>query len=328
MGIREIAQEANVSLTTVSRVLNSSHLVNEETRQKVLAVAKKQQYEKNNLFDFAHDFEEIAVIMPNITNSFFARILQGIGLQALKQNFIINLQFSDDDIQKEKKAIDFIVQKKIKGLIFIKCKDSDQGSMENLKTIDKFNIPFVLIDRDFQDSSYSGVFLSNANAVYDSMQLLISKGLKHVVIMGGYVHSPNSKQRLDGYKKALLDNGLEFCEDDVYDGDFSVASGYEICTKILAKKPLPDVIFSLTNELTIGAIEAINASKFTLHEDIKLFSFNKLDTHYVNTLFDISYIEHKVELMGERSIEILKSKFVGTDGSIREILPYEIHYKG
>lgn len=328
MGIREIAKEAKVSLTTVSRVLNNSNLVNSETKKRVLAVAKKQQYEKNNLFDFRDDFDEIAVIMPDITNSFFSRILQGIGIQGDKHNFIINLQLSYDDAKKERKAIEFIVQKKIKGLILIRCKDDDKESLKNVQLVEKFNIPLVLIDRDFQEKSCSGIFLSNANAVYDSICLLLKNSLYDIAVLGGDIKSLNSKQRLDGYKKALSDYGLEYREENIYDGDFSIASGYKICSEILKQKKLPDVIFSLTNELTIGAIQAIKEQGLVLNKDIKIFSFNKLDTIYINTLFDISYIEHQVELMGERSVAILKSKLVGTDGSIREILPYTIYYKG
>lgn len=328
MGIKEIAKEANVSISTVSRVLNGSALVNLETKQKVLSVVKKQQYEKNNLFELKNDFDEIAVIMPDITNSFFSRILQGIGLQADKQKFIINLQLSYDDTTKERRAIDFLTQKKIEGLILIRCRDNTNEALKNVEILEKFDIPFVLIDRDFHEKSYSGIFLSNANAVYDSIKMLLKMGNKKIAVLAGDINSLNSKQRIDGYKKALADFGELYEKKNIYNGDFSIQSGYKICNEIIAKKELPDVIFSLTNELTIGALIAIKEHGLILNKDIKLFSFNKIDSLHVNTLFDISYIEHQVELMGQRSVEILKSKLMGTDGSIREILPYTIYYKG
>ena len=95
--------------------------------------------------------------------------------------------------------------------------------------------------------------------------------------------------------------------------------------KILELDVLPDAIFSIANQITVGCLKAISEKNLVLGKDIKLFSFNKLDASYIDT-FNISYIEHPVELMGEKSVTILKNKFVGTKGLIREIMTYKIHY--
>ena len=84
-------------------------------------------------------------------------------------------------------------------------------------------------------------------------------------------------------------------------------------------------IFACSNNITVGCIKAIAQKGLVLGKDIKLFSFNKLDDSYINN-FNISYIEHPVQYMGEKSVIILKNKFVGTKGIIREILNYKINY--
>lgn len=326
MGIREIAQEANVSIATVSRVLNNPELVNEQTRSKILQIIKKHEYKKFNDFILKNEIHEIAVIIPKVTNPFFSRLIQGINQEAQRIGFIINLFLTNDEISLEKEAIDLCIKKRIKGVVFIRVKNENDISLENVYKLENNDIPFVLVDRDMESFNYSGVFLSNANAVYDSINLLISKGYKNITVLAGDVESLNSKQRIKGYMRALNDNNIEMNEENILNGDFSIKSGYELTLNLLDKKKLPDVIFSFTNELMIGCIKALKDRNIDLSKDLKLFSFNKLDTSEINILFDISYIEHDVEEMGEKSIKILKNQLVGTKGSIREILDYKIQY--
>lgn len=326
MGIREIAKEAKVSIATVSRVLNTPELVNEDTKNKVLQIAKQQKYKKLNNFLFETDVQEIAVIIPNTINSFFSRILQGINEEAQKFDLIVNLYLTNDDIEKEKEAIEIFIKKRIKGLILIRAKNEDENSLKNLEKLDVNNIPLILVDRDLSNSNYSGIFLSNANAVYESINKLIKDNYKKIAVLIGEKNSLNSKQRFEGYKKALLDNGILFDKQLILSGDFSIESAYDLTLTLLKKDNLPDVIFSFTNELTIGCIKAIRDKNPKLLEKIKIFSFNKLDTTQYSINFDISYIEHKTKLMGKKSVTILKNKLVGTKGTIREILDYEIKY--
>lgn len=326
MGIREIAKEAKVSIATVSRVLNTPELVNEDTKNKVLQIAKQQKYKKLNNFLFETDVQEIAVIIPNTINSFFSRILQGINEEAQKFDLIVNLYLTNDDIEKEKEAIEIFIKKRIKGLILIRAKNEDENSLKNLEKLDVNNIPLILVDRDLSNSNYSGIFLSNANAVYESINKLIKDNYKKIAVLIGEKNSLNSKQRFEGYKKALLDNGILFDKQLILSGDFSIESAYDLTLTLLKKGNLPDVIFSFTNELTIGCIKAIRDKNPKLLEKIKIFSFNKLDTTQYSINFDISYIEHKTKLMGKKSVTILKNKLVGTKGTIREILDYEIKY--
>ena len=202
---------------------------------------------------------------------------------------------------------------------------SEKASFKAVQKLNKYNIPFVLADRDIGESNNSGVFLSNANAVYDATNLLINDGYKKIFIITGPKSSLNSNQRLDGYKEAMNKHGLDVNKSMIFRSDFSSASGMDITTKILQNKELPEAIFSCANKITVGCIKAINEKSLVLGKDIKLFSFNKLDASLINN-FNISYIEHPVEYMGERSVTILKNKFVGTRGVIREILDYNINY--
>ncbi len=326
MGIRKIAALANVSIATVSRVLNTPELVKENTRNKVLKIAQELEYHKyNSSYTPALKKDEIAVIMPDVINSFFARILEGIVKQAKALNLPLNLYLTHDEPEEELLAVDTILQKQTRGVILIRSRNKEKESSKTILKLNKYNIPFVLVDRDISSTNNSGVFLSNANAVYDATNLLLQDGYENISIIAGSKNSLNSNQRLDGYKEALNKHNILSQESNIYRGDFSMQSGLELTREILKKKVFPDAIFSCANEITVGCLKAISEHGLRVGKDIKLFSFNKLDASYLSN-FDISYVEHPVESMGEKSVTILKNKFVGTKGLIREIVNYKIHY--
>ncbi len=326
MGIRTIAEKANVSIATVSRVLNNSELVKQKTREKVIKIAQDLDYKKYNYQLHVEDSsDEIGVIMPNVTNSFFSRILEGICKQSQELELPINLYLTHDDKNNESNMINTIIKRQLKGVILIRAKNQEKSTQKAVRKLNRYKIPFVLVDRDLTCCDASGVFLSNANAVYDSINMLLKDGYRKIAIICGPVDSLNSKQRLDGYKEAFAKNGLQSDENMVFRGDFSIESGINNTKKILSQNELPEVIFSCANQITMGCIKAIVEAKLILGKDIKLFSFNKLDATDINN-FEILYIEHPVNYMGERSVTILKNKLVGTKGLIREILDYKINY--
>ena len=326
MGIREIAKEAKVSIATVSRVLNTPDLVTEETRNKVLKIAEDLKYKKYEpSFMNNSNISEIGIIMPNIKNTFFARILEGVIKQANEYDLPATLFLTHDDLGAEKKAVDVLINKQVKGIILIRTINEANESNKIIQKLNKYNIPCVLIDRDVPNSNNSGVFLSNANAVYDSINLLLNDDYKKIAFITGPKDNSNSKQRLEGFKKAYAKYNLKVDEKLIYTGEFNVESGFNITKKILEQENIPDAIFSCSNQITIGCIKAINDKGLVLGDDIKLFSFIKLNASNVNN-FNISYIEHQAEHMGVKSVVILKNKLVGAQGLIREVLDYKIHY--
>ncbi len=325
MGIRKIAEKANVSIATVSRVLNTPELVKQHTRKKVLKIAEELEYKKYTTSLIPTKRDEIGVIIPDVLNSFFARILEGIIKQAKELELSVTLYLSHDNISDELHAVEKLIEKQLRGVIFIRSKNKEKKSQKIIQKLQKYKIPFVLVDRDIASRDNSGVFLSNANAVYDATNLLLNDGYEKISIITGPDDNVNSNQRLEGYKEALNKHNIDLEESFIHRSDFSMDSGLEITKMILEQEQLPDAIFSCANQITVGCLKAIVQKGLRVGKDIKLFSFNKLDASHINT-FDISYIEHPVEYMGEKSVIILKNKFVGTKGIIRDIMDYKIHY--
>lgn len=326
MSLSKIAKIAGVSISTVSRVLNKPELVSKESREKILSIAKEVGYTKYS----SHSLEiskknEIGIILPNLVNSFFSTILEGMLAQAKKFDLPATVYLSNDDKDEELDIIHRLIEQGVKGIILIRAKNQEKESIRSIQILNKYKVPFVLVDRDTSKNEHSGVFLSNAQSVFDVIDLLLKKGYKNIPIIAGPDTNINSIQRLEGYKKALNKHGLILDESMVFKDDFSIENGFNITTKILESKMKCDIIFSSSNNVTVGAIKAINSKGLILGKDVKLFSFIQLDASHISN-FDISYIEHPAKNMGEKSVVILKNKLVGTKGTIREILEYNIHF--
>ncbi len=327
MGIKKISELAQVSTATVSRVLNNPQLVKKETRDKVLKIAKELEYKKyNSRFSFENKKDEIAVIIPDLRNTFFAKIVEGVMIQAKIDNLPVNLYLTHDNIKDELESIEELIEKEVKGVILVRSRNKEKETLISLKKLDKFSIPFIIVDRDISVLNCSGIFLSNTSAVYDAITLLIKDKYSKIAILSGPENSINSNRRIDGYKEALIKNGIFVNEELIHIGEFTIQSGFDMTINILNSKIMPDAIFTSAIQLTIGCLKAISQKGLILGKDIKVFSFNKVDATFIDN-FDLSYIEHPAESMGKKSVVMLKNKLRGTKDIMREILDYKIVYK-
>ena len=322
MSLKEISKKANVSIATVSRVLNSPDLVSEKTREKVLKIAEELKYKRlKPLAVLAKKENTIGVVIPDVLNNFYARILEGLVKKAKEYNLTVNLFLTHDSINEELKAINKIIDSNAKGMILIRTAQKYQDSLKTTLNLEKSNIPYVLIHRDLYKRNSSGIFLSNANAVYDAINLLISKSYKNIAFITGPKGNINAEERLNGYKEGLHNNNLKVNDELIVHCHFDVKHSYENTLNILDKKP--DAIFCCSNQLTVGALKAIREKGLRPGKDILVFSFIKLEESNVDSQ-NISYIKHPIDFMGEKAVTILNNKLVGTTGLIREILDYEL----
>lgn len=327
MGLREISEMANVSIATVSRVLNNPNLVSQKTRDSVLKAVKELNYVNYKHLDSMNFITKkentIGVIIPDVINSLFARILEGIIKKANEINLTVNLFLTHDSINEEQNAINKLVNSNVKGIIIIRSSQKFQDSLKTTLILEKVHIPYVLVHRDLYKRNASGIFLSNANAVYDSINLLISNSYKQIGFITGAQGNVNSDERLTGYAEALNNNDIEIDEDLIIHCS-SDDQAYEGTLKLLEKKP--KAIFCCSNQLTLRALRAVREKGLKPGQDIQLFSFIKLDPSNSDNQ-NISFVDHPIDAMGEKAVTILNNKFIGTKGLIREILDYEIVFR-
>ncbi|SHE42258.1 LacI family DNA-binding transcriptional regulator [Clostridium fallax] len=277
--INDIAKMAGVSLATVSRVLNNSGYVKDETRKKVLAVIKELNYTPSAIARSLskNQTSTIGVIVPDIANPFFGEVIRGISEVADNTNLNIILCDSNESIKKELKSIKALREQRIRGLIISPTSADNDVNSEYLKTLNSLGIPVILVDGQLKYSNFSGIFVDNIKGSYDAVEALIKEGHKKIAIITGRMSSKPAKDRLLGYEKALIMNNIPLDPQYIFYGDYRQESGYNLTKEILSLKEKPTAIFVSNNLMTLGCINALFESNYKIPDDMSLISFDRID---------------------------------------------------
>jgi LacI family transcriptional regulator len=308
MKIKDIAQLAGVSTATVSRVINNSSSVKEETRQRVLEVIKAKNYRPNvtaqNLAK--KETNTIGVVIPDLDNPFFGKIINGIYEKIEKENLNIILLNSYGNLKKEKKIIETLIEQRVKGVIIVPVAKDKFSSYEHFNRLDEFKIPYVLIDREIEGDNFSKVYLENRNGAYKATKYLLTK-VSDIVMISGPIKTTTATKRLEGYSLAMRE---EERKEKVYYGDYRIESGYNIITEIIKSKKLPEALFVANNMMTLGVIKGLIENNIKISENILIFSFDEVEMAEIFGV-KIDCLEFDVKSVGEKAVNILKEKLNG-----------------
>lgn len=304
--ISDIAKKARVSLATVSRVLNNSGYVKEETRHRILAAIKEMNYTPSAIARSLSKNENntIGIIVPDITNTYFGEIIKGVSEIAEKENLNIILFNTDNYLEKEIRAINLLKEQRIKGIIMTPGFGEEKFNENYVKTITTLNVPIILVSADIKFTKLNGVFVDSIKGGYDATSLLIKEGHTKIGIMVGLLGSEPVMDRLEGYKKALSESNLIYNEKYIYHGDFKLDKAYELTKKILKQKDAPTALVVCSNMMTMGVIKAIKEENKEIPKDLAIVGFNKIDLLDIVGV-SITYMEDCPVELGRASMEML-----------------------
>jgi len=277
--INDIAKAAKVSHATISRVLNNSGYVKDETRKRVQKIIKDLNYTPSAIARSLSRSKTntIGVIIPDINNPFFGEIIKGITQIADEHNLNIILCDTDDDKDKELKAINVLKQQRIQGLLITTTVYKDPSNKENLNALKNLGIPIILIDGHVEYLDFSGVFIDHKKGAYDATTTLIKAGHTKIAIITGNMNSRPAKERLLGYEKALLASNIPLQNKYIFCGDYKYETAYEITNQILEMDNRPTAIFVTSNTMILGCIKAFYEKKLEVPRDMAIIGFDKLD---------------------------------------------------
>lgn len=329
--IRDIARAAGVSSTTVSRVLNGSGYVKEETKAVVLSIIKEFNYTPSAVARSLskNETNTIGVIIPDIENPFFGEVIKGISSLADEKNLNIILCNTNEDVSKEIKFLNMLKGQRILGIIITPTNDTHEFNNKQLTVLENIGIPIVLVDRDVKHSNFDGVFIDNIKGAYEAINALINEGHRKIAIITGPNSSKPGRDRLIGYKKALRMNDIEFDERYLFYGDFRFDSGYECTQKILKMEDRPTAILACNNMMNLGCIKAIYENKLRIPEDMAIIGFDQVQMLDVVGL-NISVISRSNTEMGKTAMELLLKKLDKKDcgNTVRITLSSKLLLKG
>lgn len=304
--INDIAEKAGVSLATVSRVLNSSGYVKKETKEKVLMAIEEFNYTPSAIARSLskNKTNTIGVIIPEINNQFYGEVIKGISAMADEYDLNMILCNTDDNIEKEIKALKLLKEQRICGIIIAPTSVEDELNSEYLKAIEQLGIPVVLLDGHVKYSDFSGVFVDNIKGAYEGTEALIKAGHKKIAIITGRMNSDAAQNRLLGYKKALAINKISIDDKYIFFGDYGQDSAYSCTKKIVQMEDRPTAIFVSSNKMTLGCLKALREHNMNIPEDISIVGFDKIDM--LNSLgMNISFIDGPTTELGITAMKIL-----------------------
>ena len=266
--IKDIAREAGVSVTTVSRVLNNKADVSDKTREKVLKIIDRLNYNPNSIARglVMNKTYTIGLIVPDISNAFFAEIAKAIEDELREYGYSVIFCNTDNDKDREKESIDLLRSKQVDGLIGAFSHDSK----DEVLALGKAGFPIVQIDRLVDDSQIPFVIIDNILSGYEATEYLIKKGHRRIAHITGALDTNTGIRRAEGYRKALQEYGIEIDEELVMEGDFSQESGYLAMKEILERNKDLTAVFAGNDMMALGAYRAIYAAGLKIPEDISI----------------------------------------------------------
>ena len=270
--MKNVAEKAGVSVTTVSHVINETRLVSNDLRQRVLTAMKELGYQPNALARSLRRKETntIGVIMPDSANPFFAEVARGIEDASFEQGYSVIICNSDGDLKKELLHANVLVEKQMDGIILF----ATGKSINQVQMLQGRNIPIVTVDREVPDAVVDVVLTDNMQGGELATRHLLDLGHRRVACITGSLDLPLSVERVTGYRKALLEHGIAVDEALIMEGDFHYESGYRATLQFLALDPPPSAIFACNDPMAIGAISAIAESGKRVPDDISIVGFD------------------------------------------------------
>ena len=245
--IKDVAKLAGVHPSTVSRVINNDSRISEKTKNKVLFIINKLGYTPNAVARGLKTKRTytIGMLVPDITNPFFAEIARGVEDAANERGFNVILCNTDEKIKKEITYLNILKGKRVDGLILGTAHVNDKSIFK----LEKSKFPYILIARDINGLEKNCVIVNDVEGGVMATEHLIKLGHRKIAHIAGSFEVRGSIHRLEGYKRALKKHKIEYKEELVEEGDLKIQGGYQAMKKLLKLTELPTAIFAANDLL-------------------------------------------------------------------------------
>lgn len=275
--LKEIAEQLNISVTTVSKALKDYPDVSKKTRGLVRELAKTLNYKPNTFAVNLRTKESktIGLVIPVIVHHFFSNVIKGIVSQAEKKGYLVIILQSNESYELEKKQIDLLLSQRVDGILISLANET--ADFNHLNEVLIQGKPLVMFDKIAKIVKCSKVIIDDRKAAYNATQHLIDIGCMRIAHFRGALLPQNSIDRFLGYKKALLDNNLPYDPSLVYIcecGDLSFEEGKKNAKQLLEDHNDVDGIFINTDLVAIGAMTDFNKRGIKIPEDISIVGFS------------------------------------------------------
>jgi LacI family repressor for deo operon, udp, cdd, tsx, nupC, and nupG len=321
--IRKVSRAAGVSVATVSRTMRHPERVREETRKKVFEAIEAVGYRPNMM---ARNFRAkkafaIVVLVPNIANPFFSRVIRGIEQVSQREGYAVLLGDTQGSIDRQNEYVSLVSSRQADGIIQLSANVD-----EVIEMLDPGEGPLPLVNacECAVDTPCPTIHIDNTGAAKDAVDHLVALGHVRIGVVLGPGDSPLTHDRLQGYKLALADNGLDFDKHLVVSGDFSLGSGRRALAALRAVNNPPTAIFCCNDEMAIGAMHRVKRDGFSVPGDFSIVGFDDIEfARYVDP--PLTTIAQPTEELGQVAFSVLLELLDGrTPEQTDFVLPTEL----
>lgn len=307
--IYDIAKEANVSVATVSRVLNDTAPVKASTRETINKIIEKYQFQPNALARslLKKETGTIAMILPDITNPFFPEVFWGAENVARVKGYSFFLCNTAGNYSRESEFLSILREKRVDGIIFlggrINLANCPPELAQEVIELSR-HVPIVLVNGNLPKSGLHRIYTDEAAGAALATQHLIDLGHKDIGFIGGMDDTATTQVKIKAVKKKLKDNGLELRKEWMKPGEFSVPGGRELMNQLLDQEHRPTAVLCVNDFTAIGAIKAATQHGLSVPGDISIVGFDDtpLSTAVIPELTTVSQNTHE---LGELAVETL-----------------------
>jgi LacI family transcriptional regulator len=298
--IADIGRELGLSAMTVSRALNGSPDVSEETRRRVLSHAQRVNYRPNRWARslVTQKSHMMGIIVPDISHSFFSEITRAVQQTLEAHDYALMLCHTDGDVAREEAAIDMLLSSRVDGLIVAsQRREDDPGPFRGMR------IPFVLLDRFFAGLDCACARTDDFRVGQMATEYLIELGHRRIAHLRGSAVSVG-RLRFEGYQDAMRRRGLIYEPVWIVDSGLRFANGYSGMQQLLALNPRPTAVFAANDPSAIGAIRACRDAGLCVPRDISVIGAGAVEGPLVPNPF-VTTIDWSREELGRKAAALL-----------------------
>ncbi len=306
--IVDLAKMLNVAPSTISKALNNKPGVNPELRKKIVEVAEKLGYRRNPMAIYLKTKKSkvIGLVIPNVSNYFFGKLVLSIEKCLYERGYQYILSNTDENEEKEMEYLQTYSTYDVGGIISVTALVTMKRKM--VQAYNSFLIsgkPVVFVDRIIKGLNASYVVLDNTGAAFEAVEYLVKNGHRRIGVIIGPKGVYTSEKRLEGFLKAVNTFGIDFREDWMVKGEFSLKTSYENVLNAFSNlKEIPTALVALNNMMAMGALEAFKELGIKVPEDVSILTFDDMPWH---KFFDppLTSISQPIEEMSILSASIL-----------------------
>ncbi|MEK3885047.1 LacI family DNA-binding transcriptional regulator [Paenibacillus sp. PL2-23] len=314
--IKDVAQRAGVSVTSVSRVLNGEKYVSEALLEKVNRAIEELDYSPSHIARSlkTHRTNTIGIIVPDITNHFFSTILRSIEETASALGYTLLVGNIAENLEKEMKYLQIFKEMRIDGIIIMHQKFND----EIITFFNNANMPILFSSINAPSNAHLSVRIDDYRAAFDATEYLIRMGHTKIAYFSGDLQDiAAGRNRYSGYLGALQEHGIKRNESFIKLGDYKLSSGRRLMEELLRQEELPTVIFAATDDMAVGALNGALDHGLRVPDDISIIGF---DGSAVAEIVrpSITSMQQPMDELGRKSVEYIHQLIVHPDLIIQE----------